>query len=391
MSDPLATVDAEGLRAGWGLKWGGLEAPVLPAWIAESDVEVAPAIREALDRMLRAGELTYPPDEAPRQLAEAFAAHVEARHGWRIELDDVVAFTDVVQPVSFAIDRLSRPAEPVMIHTPCYGALEEEIRALGRTTWPLPWHRSPLGWSTRIDDVVAGADAGARLLLLVNPHNPTGRVWSRSELEELAAVVDERDLIVVADEMFADLTLDGRAHVPFASLSDDIAARTVTVTSAAKSHNLGGVRCAVAHLGPGSALDPMRQVSPAQIGQVSNLGFVATTAAWRHGDEWLDAFRASVTERRDRALAFLGAQLPELDVVAPGAGFMLWLDLRPLALGDRPGDFVTERALVRVADGTSFGPGGEGFVRLTISTSTAILDEMLERLVVAVDLWRAER
>lgn len=391
MTDPLAALDADRLRSGWSLKWGDLADSELPAWIAEGDAAVAPAVVSAVEATIGQGALTYPPHDAAAQVADAYAHHVASRHDWRIDPAAVMLFTDVVQPASFAIDLLSERGAAVMIHTPCYGALESEIRELGRRPHPLPWYRVESGWTTSIDDVVAGCDAGARLLLLVNPHNPTGRVWTAGELAELAAVVVERDLLIVSDEMFADLTLDDATHLPFAGLGAEVAARTVTVTSAAKSHNLGGVRAAVAHVGSSPLLDPFRRIAPAQIGQVSNLGLIATTAAWCDGDEWLDSYRDAIADRRDQAVAFLGEHLPEADVVAPEAGFMLWVDCRPLDLPVEPAEFFARRALVRLAPGSDFGPGGEGFVRITVATSAELLGEMLERMVTAVDLWRSRR
>jgi len=124
---------------------------------------------------------------------------------------------------------------------------------------------------------------------------------------------------------------------------------------------------------------------------VSNLGLRATIAAWRDGDEWLDSFRTAIRARRDQAMAFLAEHLPAVDVVAPEAGFMLWIDCRPLGLPGSPAAFFAQRARVVAADGDEFGPGGDGFIRLTFATSSELLGEMLERMVTAVDLWAARR
>ncbi|MCC6226611.1 MAG: aminotransferase class I/II-fold pyridoxal phosphate-dependent enzyme [Microthrixaceae bacterium] len=387
---PLEGIDLDRLRRRWGQKWSALGEGVLPAWVADADAAPLPVVLDAIGRLLDAGDLTYPHLDAPEQLTTAFAAHVARRHRWHIDPADIVIGTDVVQLMSFAIDRLSEPEAPVMIHTPCYSGLHKEIAALRRRLWPLPWSRSPMGWAASTDDIVAGAEAGARLLILVNPHNPTGRCWSAEELDSLAAVVLEHDLVVASDEVFADLTLDGRQHIPIASLSAEIAARTLTVSSPSKSHNLAGVRCAVAHVGGGPALDPIRRIPTSQLGSVSNVGLVAAMAAWTHGEGWLDAFGDAIADRRDQAVSFIADHLPAAEIVVPEAGYMLWVDLTRVGLPEPVEQFFLDRAMVRVLGGDEFGPGGEGFVRLNLATSGELLGEILERMVTAVDLWRAQ-
>lgn len=391
MEEPLEGIDPDRLRERWGQKWSSVGPDVLAAWVADADGAPAQPVVSAVERLLEVGDLTYPHLEAEAQIAGLFADRVRRRHGWVIDPQDVMVGTDIVQLMSFAIDRLSSVDEPVMIHTPCYSGLHREITALGRRLWPLRWTRAGSRWTASPDDVVAGAAAGARLLVLVNPHNPTGRVWTRSELEQLAEIAVTHDLVVASDEVFADLTLDQARHTPIASLSPEVAARTVTVTSASKSHNVAGVRCAVAHLGGSPLLDPLRAVPVRQLGSVSNFGFAVTAAVWRDGDDWLDSFRAAIAARRDQAMAFIAEYLPDAVVVAPEAGFLLWVDLGALGLPEPIEEFFLERALVRILGGGDFAQGGEGFVRVNLATSAEMLDEILQRMVTAVDLWRAGR
>lgn len=391
LADPLAEVDLDVLRTRWCRKWSSVDEDMLAAWVADSDAPVQPAVADAVTAMLARGDLTYPPDDAPDQVRAAFVRRMARVHGWEVEPQDCTVLTDVIQAVSFAIDRLTAPGDPVLVHTPSFGPFLAEIELLGRRVAPLPLRLDDGRWHAPLADLRAAADAGARLLLLVHPHNPTGMVWAEDDLADLAALVVERDMVVVVDEIFGDLTLDGRPHVPLASLGPEVAARTITVTSAAKSHNLAGVRCAIAHVGSSPDLQPFRDVPLSQIGQVSNLGFLATIAAWDDDDRWLDAFRDAIEARRDQAAAMLAEHLPHAGHVPAEAGFLAWLDLRPLGLPGRPGDFLAERALVRVNDGSEFGPDGEGWVRFNLATSPQVLDEVLARIVTAVDLWRASR
>jgi cystathionine beta-lyase len=387
MIDPLASVDIDALRGRHDAKWSTYGPEVIPTWVADADAPVCPPVRAAIDALLDRGDLTYPSDKPVADLTAAFADRMAGRYGWSPDPGQVMVFTDVIQAVSLAIDRLTAPGDPVMIHTPAFGPFVEEIATLGRRAALLPWDRTDDGWSTGLDHVRAAVDAGARVLVLVNPHNPLGVVWARHDLEALAELVVDRDLVVVADEIYAELTFDDHIHVPFASLGPEVEARTVTLTSVAKSHNLAGLRCAVGHVG--DRLDGLRAVPLSQIGQVSNIGFEATLAAWRDGDEWLESYRLSLADRRDRLVAAIDSHLPTVDHVPPAATFLSWLDCRPLGLPEAPARFFLDRALVALGAGEDYGPGGEGRVRLNLATSAAVLDEIVERMVTAVDIWRA--
>lgn len=388
--DPFAGVTLEELRRRRGTKWSRYGDEVIPAWIADADTPVAPPTRAAIDALLDRGDLTYPADDEPHRVAVAFAERMATRYGWHPDPDAVILGADIRQVLSVTVDRLSGPGDPVMVHVPAYPPFLEELTDLGRRVAPLRWELAGGSWVTDPAEVVAAADDGARLLLLVNPHNPTGRSWSHEELEALAAVVVECDLLVFADEVHADLQHPPHRHVPFASISEEVAARTITLTTASKSHNLPGVRCAVAHVGAAAELDPLRTVPPSQWGQISNVGLTSTLAAWSpEGDAWGAAFAAAITARRDRFAAALAEHLPEVHHLPPQATFLAWVDARPLGLPAAPAEWFLERARVALGVGETFGPGGEGRVRVNLATTFEILDEVVERMVTAVDLWRA--
>jgi cystathionine beta-lyase len=357
--------------------------------VADADAPLCPPVRTAIEALLDRGDLTYPSDAPVAALATTFAGRMADRYDWSPDPGQVMVFTDVIQAVSLAIDRLTTPGEPVMIHTPAFGPFVAEIATLGRRAALLPWDRVPDGWSTGLDHVGAAVDAGARVLVLVNPHNPLGVVWARPDLEALAELVVDRDLMVIADEIYAELTFDPHVHVPFSSLGTAVEARTLTLTSVAKSHNLAGLRCAVGHVG--ERMEAMAAIPPSQIGQVSNIGFEATIAAWRDGDEWLESYRHGLADRRDRVADALAAHMPMVDHVPPAATFLSWIDFGPLDLPEPPARFFLDRALVALGAGEDYGRAGEGCARLNLATSTALLDEIVERMVTAVDIWRASR
>ncbi|HKY15988.1 MAG TPA: aminotransferase class I/II-fold pyridoxal phosphate-dependent enzyme [Microthrixaceae bacterium] len=389
---PFDGMTIERLRGRRGMKWSRYGDEVLPAWIAEPDTAVCPAVRDAVEALLDRGDLGYPADGAARSVAEEFSVRQQRRFGWSADPSLVRVAPEAIQVISFFVDRCTAPGEPVAIHLPAYPPILDELSAQGRRAAPLAWQRLGDSWTTDPSDLERAAEAGARALVLVNPHNPTGRVWRRDELVALAEQVLALDLVVLADEVHADLVhpdLDiGAEHIPFASLSPEIADLTLTLNAATKSFNLAGARCVVAHVGRSPRFDTFRDIPPTQWSEVSNVGVEATLAAWRDGDEWLDAFVDELVERRDTVIETLGLHLPELGHIPPEASFLAWIDCAPLGLDAAPSEFFLDRALVALSAGELFGSASNAHVRLNFATAPRILDEILERMVTAVDLWR---
>ncbi|MGW8328546.1 MalY/PatB family protein [Streptomyces sp. NPDC055897] len=366
-----------------GVKWSRAEADVLPAWIAEMDFPPAPAVREALVRCAHE-DLGYPawdgrPDEIP--LRGAFAERMRERYGWVLHSGHVREFTDINQGLQAVLAVATRPGDGVAVHTPTYPPFLATVTGMGRRLHSIPYVRQDGGWvfdAGRLDDELAGG--GCRVLLLVNPHNPTGRVLRRHELETLAELAVRHDLLVISDEIHSDLVYGSHRHVPFASLSAEVAARTVTLTSATKAFNVPGVRCAVAHIGAAEVRAAL--ASPTHLyGEPNTFGVAATLAAWQEGESWLAQLRPVL----ERNAELVRAGLPDgIGYTAPEGSFLAWLDCRFLDLPADPYTFFLEKARVLLNDGRAFGPGGEGFVRLNFGTSPTLLREILGRMRDAV-------
>jgi bifunctional pyridoxal-dependent enzyme with beta-cystathionase and maltose regulon repressor activities len=222
----------------------------------------------------------------------------------------------------------------------------------------------------------------ARVLLLVNPHNPTGRVLRRDELQALAAVAERHDLLVVSDEIHADLVFRPAVHIPFASLGPDVAARTVTLTSATNAFNIAGLRTAVAHIGPAWLRDRWDAEPPDIHGVAGVLGVEATLAAWRDGDEWLSGVVNHLQRNRDRLIDGL-TTIDGVRVRNPEAGYLAWVDCS----GARPDADVAallqEQAQLYTSPGPDYG-GPPDWVRLNFATSTTLLDAIVSRMARAL-------
>jgi len=368
-------------------KWHHVPGDVLPAWVAETDFDLCPAVADAIVETVRRGDVGYP-DWPEEPLAEPFAQRMEARYGWRPDPAHVRHVSDLIQAMQVVTELSSAPGDGVVLHVPNYPPFLAALERMGRTPVPSPLLPAGAGWRFDAGRLAADvADARPKVLLLVNPHNPTGRVFTRAELEEVGEIAERHDLVVVSDELHAELAYPGHAHVPFASLGEHAARRTVTITSATKSFNLGGLRTAVAHVGDARVRDRWDRLPSELLGSVNVLGVEATLAAWRTGDDWLVRQVAHLEAMRDHLVERV-AGLPGVSMRRPEATYLAWLDCRATGLEDPAGHFRS-RARVELVPGPNFGPGGEGYVRLNFGTGPAILDEILDRM--AKSLSRAAR
>ncbi|NUR85945.1 MAG: aminotransferase class I/II-fold pyridoxal phosphate-dependent enzyme [Nonomuraea sp.] len=326
------------------------------------DFPTAPEVVDALTRRSQ-GDLGYPnwlDDATVAPLADAFADRMATRYGWQPDPAYVRTYSDINQALQVLLHLWTQPGDPVAVHTPTYHPFLGTIETMRRTLRPIQLEPDGDTWSFD-----AGELTGCKVLLLVNPHNPTGRVFTRQELESLAEQAERHDLLVIADEIHADLTYAPNRHIPFATLLPE---RTVTLTSATKAFNLGGIRCSVAHVGMPAMRKALEEEPPFLYGSANLFGVEATVAAWRHGDTWL-ADTLSVLDRNRKTIAarWPGYRIPE-------ATYLAWLP------SDRDADTLEREAKVLLSDGSVFGPGGEGHVRLNFATGEDTLKEILDRL-----------
>ncbi|GAA4201014.1 MalY/PatB family protein [Microbispora amethystogenes] len=362
----LDSLSLEAARARDGIKWALAAPGVIPAWVADMDFPVPEAVREAVARRA-AMDLGYPawldqPTAGP--LAEAFAERMEARYGWRADPAHVRSYTDINQALQVLLHLMTEPGDAVALHVPAYDPFLVTLTGMGRRLVPMP-----LTAEGRFEVPAEPV----RVLLLVNPQNPSGRSFTREELEGLAAYADRHGTLVIADEIHADLTYAPARHVPFATILPE---RTVTLTSASKAFNMGGLHCSVAHLGARDVRDALGR-QPAHIyGAPSVLGVEATVAAWRHGHTWLEEVLAILDRNRrliaERLPAGVGYRVPE-------ATYLAWLDF---GIPDAA-SFIEREARVRLNPGPNYG-GGDTFARLNFATSAPILEEILARIAAAL-------
>jgi cysteine-S-conjugate beta-lyase len=362
----LRDLDVDTLRRRPGAKWhrpGGR----LAAWVADMDFPVAPCISDRLVE-LATTDLGYPDWEraAASPLPSLFADRMQRRYGWRPQLDRLHELNDVVQGVRLAIHHLTGPGDRIVLHTPAYTPFLRAIEEMGRRIVRVPWPFDHEQLDRALDA------EPARLLLLCHPHNPTGHVFDRRELERIAAMAHRHDLVVVSDEIHADLTHAPHTHVPFESLGHEVSARSVTVTSASKTFNIAGLRWAVLHAGHDGLHHVLQALGEHYFGAPNLMAVAATEQAWTSGGEWLEAVLAVIDENRHLMGDLLAEHLPGAVYEMPDATYLAWVDCRASGLGDDPAAVFAERG-VEVSPGPNFGVEGLGHVRINLATSPSVL------------------
>ncbi len=365
------------------IKWRRYGPDVLPAWVAEMDYPIAAPIRQVLVELIERSDLGYHHLPLSPRLRAALVAHMAERFAWSIEPRRVLPLVNVVQGLDASIVQHSRPGEGVIVLTPIYPPFLDAVTKSGRRLDACPLAEADGRLEIDFESLRRTVRSDTRVFLLCHPHNPTGRVFDASELDALAEFALEHDLIVVSDEIHADLVFAEHVHRPFASVRPEIAERTITLTSASKAFNLPGLHCAFAIFGGDRAEQPLRALPPHLLGYPGILADAATVAAWTEGRPWLDAVRATLRRNRNVLVERLAREMPELRMHAPEATFLAWLDCRGLGRED-PQRFFLEQAKVALSDGREFGAPGKGFVRLNFATSAGILDDILDRMATAV-------
>ena len=383
MDRVFSQVTVDDLRVKHGVKWTKYGPEVLAAWVADMDFPVAAPIREALREAMAREDYGYSFKSKEGPIPELFATRAKRLYAWEVLPERVEGICDVVQGLYVVVENFTRPGDGVVTLTPTYPPFLNSVREMGRRLVEFPLQPpQELNGPFRLDErgLAELVDDNVRLLLLCNPHNPTGRVFSKVELEAVAEIALSKDLLVFADEIHADLIYSGSAHIPFASLGPEVEARTITMASATKSFNIAGLRYAVAVFGSESLQATYNRTPERLRGGMNSFGVIATQAAWSDGDDWLRELLKYLEKNRDYMIDFVHTELPDITVHLPEATFLSWLDCSALMLSPDPHTFFLEKARVGLSDGADFGMGGAGHVRLNFATSRPILTQILTQM-----------
>jgi cysteine-S-conjugate beta-lyase len=380
----LDAISTEQIRSQRGVKWTRYGDDVIGAFVAEMDFGTAPAVTAAVHRAVDTVSLGYLPDWLKRDLAAACSRWHRDRYGVEVDPARIFPIPDVIRGLEIAISVFSPPGSPVVLTTPAYMPFFSIPPRLGREIIEVPMFPGEDGRPTLdLDGIGAAFEAGGGVLILCNPYNPLGRVFTRDELAALATVVERHGGRVFADEVHGPLVYGETRHVPYASVSTAAAAHSITSMSASKGWNLPGMKCAQLILSADDDLERW-EADGMWIGRgASNLGVVADTAAYDDGREWLDGVVHYLDGNRLLLAELLAEHIPAVRYTAPEGTYLAWLECRELDLGPAPGEHFLERAGVALVDGADCG--GPGHVRLNFATPRPVLVEIVRRMSAAVE------
>jgi cystathionine beta-lyase len=372
----------------WDMLATRFEAPdAIPMWVADMDFESPQPVVQALVRRAQHGVYGY--SLRPDDYAEAIVGWQQSRHHWQVKPEWLSESPGVVSGLSWIVDALTQPGDRILIQPPVYHPFSALIQALGRTVVENPLRFDGRRYSMDFDDLRAKAP-GCRAIILCSPHNPVGRVWTPEELRQLGTICMDNGVLVISDEIHADLVYKEFRHTPFASLGEAFASNSVTCIAPSKTFNLAGLATSVVIL-PDAGMKARYEahLNRLHVRAGGIFGNLALTVAYREGGEWLDQLLDYLGGNRDLLLAHL-SRGPVKPVVPEGT-YLVWLDCRELGMADEPLDrFFRQEAKVVMNAGAMFGTGGSGFMRMNLGCPRSVVADALGRIEGALGRLRRD-
>lgn len=370
-------------RGSDSVKWGIFGDDVLPLWVADTDFASPDAVIQTMHERVDHAVFGYPLD--PPVLAEIVVDRMMQRYGWQLSAKDMLFVPGVVPGFNLAVQAVTHAGESMVVQPPVYPPILAAAENAGAVRIQNSLVRSTDGsYVVDFDALEAGLRPDTRCFLLCNPHNPVGKVFTRTELEKLAEICLRHDLVIISDEIHSDLIFNGQTHIPIANLSREVAERTVTLIAPSKTFNIAGLESAVLLCQDHSLLKKINHSRRGLVGGVNLIGLAAAVAAYRDGDAWLAEMLRILEENRDFLDGFIRERLPLLKMRKPDATYLAWLDCEELGLAEPPAEFFLRKARVALNEGADFGAGGDNFVRLNFGCSKETLRTALERMENAI-------
>ncbi len=348
-------------------KWDS-EDGVLPMWVADMDFRTAPAIIEALQKRVGHGIFGY--TKVPDSYYESVCSWFSRRHGWDMEKDWIIYTSGVVPALSAIIKALTVPGDKVIVQTPVYNCFFSSIRNNGCTQVNNSLVRHDNTYSIDYEDLEAkAADPRTKILLLCNPHNPAGRVWTREELQKVGEICLRHGVTVVADEIHCELVYKPHSYTPFASVSEDFRTKCVSCVSPSKAFNIAGLQIAnIVCQDAGMRAKIDRAINDNEVCDVNPFGVIATQAAYDEGGEWLEQLLEYIHGNYLYMKEFCSSQLPGFPLTELEGTYLVWMDCSRLGMpSEQLEEQLKSRAGLWLNSGNMYGEDGEGFMRWNIA------------------------
>lgn len=362
------------------VKWHFYAPDVLPMWIADMDFASPPEVVHALHERVNHAVFGYPTDT--QVLRESIVAWLEKRHGWKVQPEEVVFLPGVVNAFNLVSHGVCQPGDGVLIQTPAYPPFLQVANNVH-----LIQHEHELTrdgnyhFSIDYDAFEASIKPETKLFILCNPHNPTGRVFTRPELEKLAEICLRKGVLICSDEIHCDLIYPGHNHLPIASLSPEISAITATLMAPSKTFNVAGLDASFMVVQNKELREKIEHAGGGLLAGVNVLGRTAMQACYEQGWDWLDQLMVYLQGNRDYLYNIIqSGELPGIKMGLPEGTYLAWLDCREAGLPGKPSEFFIEKGRVGMNDGARFAKPGEGWVRMNFGCPRAMLDEGINRM-----------
>jgi cystathionine beta-lyase len=370
-------------RVTGSIKWQHYGEDALPMWVADMDFAAPELVIAALQARVAHGVFGY--EGHPPALVEAIVARLQELYGWTVAPEAILFLPGVVTAFNLAVQAFLAPGDGLLIQTPVYPPILHAGDTAGVETHAMELTLGVDGRYSVDFELFAHTIADrTRMFLLCNPHNPVGRVFREDELARMAELCLRHDLLICSDEIHGDLIFNGYRHIPIAALAPEIAARTITLMAPSKTFNIAGLHCSFAVIPDAELRKRYLAARRGIVDSVNLLGYTAALAAYQEGQPWLTALLRYLEANRDFVIAFVEQHMPGVTVAAPEGTYLAWFDCRSAGIPGNAHDFFLNEACVAVNDGATFGPGGEGFVRLNFGCPRALLSEGLERMRTAL-------
>lgn len=369
-------------RATNSYKWDSAPEGVLPMWVADMDFRTAPAIIDALQKRVAHGIFGY--TRVPDAYYDAVTSWFSRRHGWDIDREWIIYTSGVVPAVSAVIKALTVPGDKVIVQTPVYNCFFSSIRNNGCEIVSNPLRRTADTYEMDFDALErCAADPRTKVMLLCNPHNPAGRVWTPDELTRLGNICLRNGVTVVSDEIHCELVYQGFRYTPFASLSDAFLHRSVTCVSPSKAFNIAGLQIAniVAFDNDlRSRIDKAININ--EVCDVNPFGVAATIAAYNEGEEWLSQLVGYLHDNYEAMAEFCRRELPEFPITRLEGTYLVWMDCSSLGMpSDALEHALLDDARLWLNAGTMYGAEGEGYMRWNIACPRSVMLDGLNRFL----------
>lgn len=365
------------------IKWNKYPPDVLPFWVADMDFLSPPAVIRELKERVEHGVFGYP--EIQEGTKRAVMDWLWKRHRWSVSEDEILLLPGVVVGFNLAAHAFTVPGQGVLVQTPTYRPFLQVAKNVNRAQHSMSLPHSPSGdYHVTRDAFEGNVRENTGVFMLCNPQNPTGRVFTKTELEEMAEICLRHDITICSDEIHHDIVYPESKHIPIASLSPEIAKRTITLISPTKTFNIAGIKGAAAIVQDSSLRDRFLQAKQGLVGWVNLFGQIALRTAYTEGSGWLDELLPYLDQNRQYLQSYVEGHLPGITLVPPQGTYLAWLDCRRTGI-DHPQAFFLEEAKVALGQGQWFGADGRGFARLNFGCPRSLLQKGLDRMSRALE------